>query len=168
MKLNRNIKSREAGLTFEEIASLAEEIRRLIAGDGGTLISEYVALARKITSFELGRRKTFAIYYEILLEGYFPDEVIEVLKSKVSQCQVHQYNESDNAFFEANFFRGVEWLASRFYTDKEDICRQARILGFGSEDEKNEKDEKKEDSVTGRCVQSNYEGTLADRPVCIE
>ena len=168
MKLNRNIESKEAGLTFEEIALLAEEIRPTLVGDAAVLISEYIALARKITFFELGRRKSFAIYYEVLLEGYFPDEVIEILRSKVLQCQDYQYNESDNVFFKANFFRGVEWLASRFYTGEENIWRQARTLGFGSEDEKDEKDKKKEDSVDGGCVQSDYEGTLADRPVCVE
>jgi len=171
MKLNRNIKSKEAGLTFEEIASLAEEIRQVLVGAAAVLISEYIALARKITFFELGRRKSFAIYYEILLEGYFPDEVIEILRTKVLQCQAYQYNESDNIFFRENFFRGVEWLASRFYTDKEDIMRQARTLGLESGDQKDEKegkDKKEEDSVIRRCVQSNYEGTPADRSLCIE
>ena len=163
MKLNRNIKNKEAGLSFEEIALLAEEIRMVLVGNSGMLMSEYIALARKITFFELGRRKSFAIYYEILLEGYFPDEVIEILRSKVLQCQDHQYNESDNDFFKANFFRGIKWLASRFYTDEEDICRQAKVLGLVERDEKDEKD-----SVNGGCVQSNHESALADCPVCIE
>ena len=92
-------------------------------------MSEYVAAARKISPFELGRRKTLALHYEPLLEGYFPNEVIPILKSKILDSKIHRYNKADDLFFKENFGRGVNWLASRFYTDNDGIWDRAKTIG---------------------------------------
>jgi len=67
---------KEAGLSYDELESLAEEIRFVLTGGKGVTIEEYVRLTRETSYLKFGYRKLKAIHNEPTLSSFFPQEVL--------------------------------------------------------------------------------------------
>lgn len=120
---------REAGLTTDELASLAEEIRFIVMGNKGMTIFEYLKSCDSIPYKKFGYRKLKALHNEPKLSIFFPDEVYEILKDKGKEKKCIAFDESDNLFFKNNGCRGIDWLTKRFYSCPQTIYKRAERIG---------------------------------------
>lgn len=115
-------------LTVDELKELSDEIRIAITDGNSVTMDQYVEKAKKVEPQKLGHRKIKAILKEKNLEYYLPSLVFEILKEKFKNVELIKFNKSDDDFMRKNYFRGVLWLASRFYSVRNVIHKRLKIM----------------------------------------
>jgi hypothetical protein len=136
MKTLKEIDTREADLSFEELEELAEEIRIIVTGGEGCTIREYVNKVVSLDVKSLGYRRAKALIFEPKLESYFPDSVFVSLREKAREWRGHTFTEDDDLFILKNNGKGIDWLKRHFYDDGNDVFQRAIKLGVSfAEDE---------------------------------
>ena len=128
MKVPKSILTREANLSFEELEILADEIRTAITGDKAYTLREYMHIVSSTDINALGYRKGRAILFEPKLEAYFPDDVYTSLKEKGREGRNHQFDEDDDSYIKCHVAQGLDWLADRFYTEREVVSERVTEL----------------------------------------
>jgi hypothetical protein len=130
MKKNDTIKEDGANLTLEELESLAEEVRIVLTQNKGMTLDQYKERASTIDPEELGCRKLAAICKEPKLEAYFPDEVIEILRSRFFNIHKSNLKDDDIEFIHRNEQMGNVWLSKHMYIHRDSLSRLSKKHGL--------------------------------------
>jgi len=108
-------------VSYDELQSLAEEIRLMIVGETGVTLADYIEKAESFSISKLGYRQAKSILTNNKMVVFFPSEVFKIIKDKITQRENFFFNDDDLKFLSNNRQKGSEWLATRFFTTRKNI-----------------------------------------------